>query len=69
MKQYKHLIRLFNIKPDYTRAYYNRSNAFYQTGEYYRALDDLEPVLKDYRDSAFAHMAQGLALVGFRKIS
>jgi tetratricopeptide (TPR) repeat protein len=40
---------------NYTRAYYNRSNAFYQTGEYYRALDDLEPVIKEYKDSAFAH--------------
>ncbi|HET8859650.1 tetratricopeptide repeat protein [Marivirga sp.] len=56
--------KALQYKPDYTRAYYNRSNAFYQTGEYYRALDDLEPVLKAYQDSAFAHLAKGLALVG-----
>ncbi len=59
--------KAISLKPDYTRAYYNRSNAFYLAGEFYRALDDLEPVLKSYADSAFVHMAKGLSEVGLKQ--
>ena len=48
-------------------GYFNRANTAYELKEYYRALKDLETVIKNKPDTSTVYFLQGLVYTRLRK--
>lgn len=59
--------RAVECRPGYIDAHLNRANAFLESKEYYRALDDLSIVAKTKPDTAVVPFMKGLALTQLAK--
>ena len=54
-------------KPDFMDGYFNRANTAYELKEYYRALKDLDIVIKNKPDTSTVYFLQGLINTRLRK--
>ena len=54
-------------KPDFADGYFNRANTAYELKEYYRALKDLDMVIKNKPDTSSVFFLQGFMNTRLRK--
>ena len=54
------------VDPDFIDAYYNRSNANYDLGNYYAALNDLNLIENTYNPKEAIQFAKGLSFFGLK---
>jgi len=55
--------RAIECKPDYSQAWFNRANSYYESGEYYNALKDIDHLTAATPDSSLVYFLKGLVLV------
>lgn len=59
--------RCINLDPNFTEAYFNRSNTFYELHEFQLALDDLKEIEKEYQPKEAIEFSKGLAYSGLKQ--
>ena len=55
--------KAIECKPDYFEGRLNRANSYYESGEYYGALADIDHLIKTWPDSSQVHFLNGLVYV------
>jgi tetratricopeptide (TPR) repeat protein len=55
--------KAIGCKPDYSQAWFHRANSYYESGEYYNALKDIDHLTKATPDSSLVYFLKGLVLV------
>jgi tetratricopeptide (TPR) repeat protein len=64
IEQYSRAIR---CNPNYTQSIMNRANTYYESGEFYSALKDLEKVEKISEDTLPLHFLRGLVFTKLKR--
>jgi len=55
--------KAIDCKPEYSQAWFNRANSYYESGEFYNALQDIAHLTKATPDSSLVYFLKGLVLV------
>jgi tetratricopeptide (TPR) repeat protein len=63
----RHYDRALACRKDFVEAYVNRANAFYESGELYSALSDLQQLGQRRPDTIVLHLLRGLVYTKLRK--
>lgn len=59
--------RAIDCDPDFIEAYLNRANTYYESGEVYNALKDLDKVEKKLPDTTALHLLRGLVFTRMKQ--
>ncbi len=59
--------RAIECNPNFVEAYLNRANTYYESGEVYNALKDLEKVERQLPDTTTLHLLRGLVFTRMKR--
>lgn len=54
--------KAIECKPDYLEARFNRANTYYESGEYFAAIADIDAIVKQKPDTAAVYFLKGLVM-------